>query len=91
MFRPEQAGTRKRYTYARAQEVLKMPHLLDLQTKSYEWFQKEGLKDVFKDISPIEDGAKKWSLYLGDYYFGEKSIALKNVRQEMPHTLPHSK
>ena len=34
MFRPEQVGTRKRYTYARAQEVLKMPHLLDLQTKS---------------------------------------------------------
>ena len=41
MFRPVQVGTKKRYTYARSQEVLGMPHLLDLQTKSYEWFCKE--------------------------------------------------
>ena len=40
MFRPVQVGTKKRYTYARSQEVLGMPHLLDLQTKSYEWFCK---------------------------------------------------
>lgn len=37
MFRPVVVGKKKRYTYARSQEVLKMPHLLDLQTKSYEW------------------------------------------------------
>ena len=81
MFRPEQVGTRKRYTYARAQEVLKMPHLLDLQTKSYAWFQKEGLKDVFNDISPIEDNAKKWSLYLGNYYFGEKKYSIEECKE----------
>lgn len=80
MFRPEQVGTRKRYTYARAQEVLKMPHLLDLQTKSYAWFQKEGLKDVFNDISPIEDNAKKWSLYFGNYYFGEKKYSIEECK-----------
>ena len=71
MFRPVVVGKKKRYTYARSQEVLKMPHLLDLQTKSYEWFCKEGLKDVFADISPIEDSAKKWALHFGDFYFGK--------------------
>ncbi len=69
MFRPVQVGKKKRYTYARSQEVLKMPHLLDLQTKSYEWFCKEGLADVFADISPIEDSAKKWALHFGEFYF----------------------
>lgn len=80
MFRPEQAGTRKRYTYARAEEVLKMPHLLDLQTKSYEWFQKEGLRDVLDDISPIEDSGHKWSLYFKDYYFGTEENSIDDCR-----------
>ena len=80
MFRPEQAGTRKRYTYARADEVLKMPHLLDLQTKSYEWFQKEGLRDVFDDISPIEDNMHKWALYFGDYYFGKEKYSMDECK-----------
>lgn len=80
MFRPEQAGTRKRYTYARADEVLKMPHLLDLQTKSYEWFQKEGLRDVFDDISPIEDNAHKWALYFGDYFFGREKYDMEECK-----------
>lgn len=85
MFRPVYIGgkgtkedhKKVRYTYARAQEVLKMPHLLDLQTKSYEWFCQEGLKDVFNDISPIEDSAGKWSLYFGDYYFGKEKYSVE--------------
>lgn len=80
MFRPVQVGKRKRYTYARAQEVLEMPHLLDLQTSSYEWFKKEGLKDVFADISPIEDGAHKWSLYFGSYSFGKEKYNIEECK-----------
>ena len=82
LFRPEQAGTRKRYTYARAAEVLKMPHLLDLQTKSYEWFQKEGLRDVLEDISPIEDSGHKWALYFKDYYFGAEEASIDDCRDK---------
>jgi DNA-directed RNA polymerase beta subunit len=44
MFKPVQVGKRTRYTYAKINEVLKMPHLLDLQIKSYEWFLEKGLK-----------------------------------------------
>ena len=45
MFKPEQVGKRTRYTYAKINEVIKMPHLLDIQRKSYEmvlgeWFTK---------------------------------------------------
>ncbi|MDK8253766.1 MAG: DNA-directed RNA polymerase subunit beta [Dialister micraerophilus] len=80
MFRPVQVGKRKRYTYARSQEVLEMPHLLDLQTRSYDWFKAEGLKDVFADISPIEDGAHKWALYFGSYSFGEEKYNIEECK-----------
>ncbi len=80
MFRPVQVGKKKRYTYARSQEVLKMPHLLDLQTKSYEWFCKEGLADVFADISPIEDSAKKWALHFGEFYFTEGKYNIEQCK-----------
>lgn len=83
MFRPVQVGKKKRYTYARSQEVLKMPHLLDLQTKSYEWFCREGLKDVFADISPIEDSAHKWALHFGDYYSAKASTISNSARRRM--------
>ncbi len=89
MFRPVQIGKKKRYTYARSQEVLKMPHLLDLQTKSYEWFCQEGLKDVFADISPIEDGAHKWALYFGNYEFREGKYSIERCKEkDMTYSAP---
>ncbi|MDO4179599.1 MAG: DNA-directed RNA polymerase subunit beta [Phascolarctobacterium sp.] len=55
MFKPVQVGDRKRYSYARINDVWPMPHLIDIQNKSYEWFIKEGLVEIFHDISPITD------------------------------------
>ena len=72
MFKPVQVGKRTRYTYAKINEVLKMPHLLDLQIKSYEWFLERGLKDIFKDISPIQDASGNLSLSFEDFKLGEK-------------------
>ncbi len=89
MFRPEKVGTRKRYTYARAIDVMKMPHLLDLQTKSYEWFQKEGLRDVLDDISPIEDSGHKWGLYFLDYRFEAPDATIDECRSKaMTYSAP---
>ena len=62
MFKPVQVGKRTRYTYAKINEVLKMPHLLDLQNKSYEWFLEKGLKDIFKDISTNQHAKAKLTL-----------------------------
>ena len=44
-----------RYSYSRIKEVLDMPDLIEVQKNSYQWFLKEGLKEVFEDISPITD------------------------------------
>ncbi|WP_317366939.1 DNA-directed RNA polymerase subunit beta [uncultured Tyzzerella sp.] len=52
---PIKLGDVVRMSYSRIDEVLEMPNLLALQKDSYDWFIKEGLKEVFEDISPITD------------------------------------
>ena len=81
MFKPVQVGKRTRYTYAKINEVLKMPHLLDLQIKSYEWFLEKGLKDIFKDISPIEDSAGNLSLSFEDFKLGEPKYDIRECKE----------
>ncbi|GGM35014.1 DNA-directed RNA polymerase subunit beta [Paraliobacillus quinghaiensis] len=62
---------RQRRSYARISEVLELPNLIEIQTASYEWFLEEGLREMFKDISPIEDFAGNLSLEFVDYSLGE--------------------
>ena len=63
-----------------------MPHLLDLQNKSYEWFLEKGLKDIFKDISPIEDASGNLSLSFEGFKLGEpKYDNVRNAIRLMPH------
>ena len=52
---PVPAGKGVRMSYARMEEVLEMPNLIEVQKNSYKWFLEEGLKEVFQDISPITD------------------------------------
>ena len=54
-------------SYSRRKEVLEMPNLIEVQKDSYQWFLDEGLKEVFDDISPIEDYAGKLSLEFVDF------------------------
>ncbi|MDU2096542.1 MAG: DNA-directed RNA polymerase subunit beta, partial [Negativicoccus succinicivorans] len=87
MFKPVNMGTRKRYTYAKINEVLQMPHLLDLQRNSYLWFQEEGLREIFEDISPIESNERgnnqdgKLKLYFDDYKFGEPKYDIAECKE----------
>lgn len=62
---------RQRRSYARISEVLELPNLIEIQTASYEWFLEEGLREMFKDISPIEDFTGNLSLEFVDYSLGE--------------------
>ncbi len=52
---PVKIGNRVRMTYSKIDEVLDLPDLIEVQKRSYDWFLNEGLKEVFEDISPIED------------------------------------
>lgn len=50
-----QLGTTTRKSFAKINEVMKMPNLIEVQKSSYRWFLEEGLKEVFKDIGEISD------------------------------------
>ncbi len=60
--RPQKYGKSLRMSYSKQKEVLEMPNLIEIQKKSYEWFLTEGLKEIFSDISPVEDHAERLSL-----------------------------
>jgi DNA-directed RNA polymerase subunit beta len=55
MVHPVKYGKRDRMSYAKIDEVLEMPNLIEIQKRSYNWFVTEGLQEAFNDISPIED------------------------------------
>src|SRR5690606_14510461 len=55
----------------RISEVLELPNLIEIQTASYEWFLEEGLREMFHDISPIEDFTGNLSLEFVDYTLGD--------------------
>ena len=58
-----------------------MPHLLDLQIGSYKWFLEKGLKDIFKDISPIEDASGNLSLSFESFSLGEPKYDVRECKE----------
>ena len=75
---PIEAGKSMRMTYQRQKEVLPIPNLIEVQKASYEWFLKEGLKEVFDDISPIRDFGGKLSLEFVDF-----ALCVDNIKHSM--------
>ncbi|MEQ6389888.1 DNA-directed RNA polymerase subunit beta [Bacillaceae bacterium S4-13-58] len=72
---------RQRRSYARISEVLELPNLIEIQTASYDWFLEEGLKEMFQDISPIEDFTGNLSLEFIDYSLGEPKYPVDESKE----------
>ena len=81
MFKPVPVGDRIRYSYARINEVLPMPHLIDIQRKSYEWFIKEGLCEIFHDISPIKDFTDNLELSFENFELGKPKYGVEECKE----------
>ena len=64
---PIKLGRKERMTFSKINEVAEMPNLIQIQTDSYDWFVREGLREVFEDISPIRDYADNLVLEFIDY------------------------
>ncbi len=67
MVHPVQLGRNTRMSYSRIEEVLDMPNLIEVQKNSYKWFLEEGLREVFRDVSPIQDYTGNLILEFPDY------------------------
>ena len=81
--RPVVSGKSMRMSYQRQKEVLEMPNLIEVQKDSYDWFLKEGMKEVFDDISPITDYRGKLSLEFVDFTLceDEKKYTIEQCKE----------
>ena len=59
--------TRERRNFSRVKSNVELPDLIDVQTSSFDWFIKQGLKELFEDISPISNFNGNVELYFGDF------------------------
>ena len=69
---PVTIGKRKRMSFSKIKEIADLPNLIEIQVDSYKWFLEEGLKEVFNDISPIEDYTGNLILEFVDYSLDDK-------------------
>jgi DNA-directed RNA polymerase subunit beta len=73
---------RKRYNFAKIPEVMEVPHLLGIQKDSFKWLLEEGLREVFDEISPIEDFTGTLALEFGDYRFDPPKFSPEECKEK---------
>ncbi len=78
---PEKVGNRVRWNYGKLREVLDLPNLIEVQRNSYEWFLQDGLREVFHDISPIQDFTGNLVLEFLDYTLGEPKYSVEECKE----------
>ena len=74
-------GERERLSYSRIREVLEVPNLIEIQRKSYEWFLGTGLKEMFQDISPIQDFTGNLVLTFGEHALGDPKYSVSACKE----------
>ena len=67
MLKPRKLGTNVRHSFSKIEAATEMPNLIEVQKDSYEWFLREGLNEVLRDVSPIVDYTGNLSIEFTDY------------------------
>jgi DNA-directed RNA polymerase subunit beta len=83
-------GKIQRFSFAQIQDAIQVPTLIETQVNSFEWFRKEGLRELFDEISPITDfTGKNMELRFLDYQFGESRFDEYECRErDMTYAAP---
>ncbi len=76
----QELGKRRRVSFGKIKEILDVPNLIEVQRKSYDWFLKEGLLELFRDISPIQDFTGNLVLEFIDYTLGEPKYDVEECK-----------
>ena len=72
---------RERRSFSTKRSTLELSNLLEVQKDSFDLFLKEGIKEVFDDIFPVESFSGSLSLEFGDYYFDEPKYTVKESKE----------
>ncbi len=81
---------KERKFFTETQDAIPMPDLVEVQKTSYDWFMKDGIKELFEEVSPLTDfTGRDLELYFEDYYidepkFDEVTCREKNITFEAP-------
>ena len=73
---------RERRDFSRVTNSLELADLLEIQTKSYDWFIQDGIKEVLEEISPVENFSGTLSLEFGEYSFDEPRHTIKECKEK---------
>ena len=73
---------RERRDFSRVANSLELGELLEVQTKSYDWFIREGIKEVLEEISPVENFSRTLRLEFGEYSFDEPRHTIKECKEK---------
>jgi len=76
------AGTCQRRSFAKIPEILEVPNLIAIQRDSFNWFLREGLKETFSDISPIEDFTGNLAVEFGSHEFGDPKYSVEECKDK---------
>ena len=80
---------RVRTSFAKLDQPLPVPNLIDIQRASWEWFLRDGLRETIADISPIRDFSGQLLVEFGDYVFGEPLKPIEECRdKDMTYSAP---
>ncbi|MBQ8681509.1 MAG: DNA-directed RNA polymerase subunit beta [Bacilli bacterium] len=80
-YKLKQSGDyRQRRNFSMIKNSLELDNLLQIQKESYQWFAKEGIKEVFEDLFPIESFSGSLSLEFGEYEFDTPRYSLKECK-----------
>ncbi len=71
--KPIQLGKTTRMSFSKINEVIDMPNLIGIQKDSYEWFLNDGIKEVFRDVSPITDTNGRYELSFISHRLDDKT------------------
>lgn len=76
--------SQQRKYFNKVEDVLPLPNLLEIQKRSYDWFVREGIAEIFEELSPIEDFTKQnLELSFKDYYLEEEKHSEKTAKQKI--------
>ncbi len=90
LFRRQPLKTNERKFFTKLRDAITAPDLIEVQKNSYDWFFKEGLRELFDELSPITDfTGRDLELYFEEYYldepkFDEVTCRNKNITYEAP-------
>ncbi|MCZ6456535.1 MAG: DNA-directed RNA polymerase subunit beta, partial [Actinobacteria bacterium] len=71
----------ERFSFGKIPEVLPLPDLIAVQHESFQWFLDEGLREIFNEISPIEDFTGSLALELTNHRFNDPVMSLEDAKE----------